>query len=162
MIRKNLPLFLTFLLALSLDIGSKLRANQILVEFKPISLMGEWLRITLNYNTGVAFGLFANGGSWPLVVTSIIIASLAVWLVRAIHTGELPSVSGWAVGMILGGAVGNFADRLPDGKVTDFIDVGIGTNRWPTSNFADIFITLGVIFLLWSTFFTKSKKEVKS
>ena len=138
---------------------SKFLANQVLVEFEPVSLVGEWLRITLNYNTGVAFGLFANGGSWPLVVTGIIITSLAVWLFRAIHTGELPPVAGWAVGMILGGALANFLDRLPDGKVTDFIDVGIGTNRWPTSNFADIFITLGVVLLLWSSFLAKPKKE---
>ncbi len=54
MIRKNSPLFLAFLFALSLDIVSKLMANQILAVFKPIPIVGDWLRLTLNYNIGVA------------------------------------------------------------------------------------------------------------
>ena len=161
MLRNNFPLLLAFPLALSLDIVSKFLANRILVEFEPIWLIGEWLRFTLNYNTGVVFGLFANGGSFPQFLTGAIIAVMAVWVIHALRKGELSSFETWPFGLILGGAFANFLDRLPDGKVTDFIDVGIRTNRWPTSNFADSFITLGVIFLLWSTFLAKPKKVAR-
>ena len=162
MLRNNFPTLLAFLLAMSLDLGSKLLANTILVEFEPIPIIGQWLQFTLTYNTGVAFGFFANGGPFPKILTGTIIAVLAIWVIHALWKGDLSDSETWPFGLILGGACANFLDRLPDGKVTDFIDVGMRASRWPSSNFADIFITLGVIFLLWSTFFTKSNKEVKS
>lgn len=159
MIRKNFPLFLAFLLALSLDIVSKSLANQNLVKLEPVSLFGEWLRVTLHYNTGVAFGLFANGGPWPLVVTGVILAGLAAWLVGAIRSGELPFIAGWPVGMILDGAVGNFADRVTDGRVTDFLDFGLGAVRWPTFNLADSFVVVGVAILLWTSLMGKNSEQ---
>jgi signal peptidase II len=162
MLRNNIPTLLAFLLAVSLDLGSKILAKTILVEFVPIPLIGHWLQFTLRYNTGVAFGLFANNGSFPKILTGTIIAVLAILVIHAFWKGELSDSETWPFGLVLGGACANFLDRLPDGKVTDFIDVGMRASRWPTSNFADIFITLGVIFLLWSAFLTKSKKEVKS
>jgi signal peptidase II len=48
----------------------------------------------------------------------------------------------------LGGAIANFADRLIDGRVTDFLDVGVGAARWPTFNLADSFIIVGMAWLL--------------
>ena len=58
--------------------------------------------------------------------------------------GQLPRRAVWPLGLILGGAIGNFVDRLPDGLVTDFLDFGVGTLRWPTFNLADTFLILGV------------------
>ena len=52
--------------------------------------------------------------------------------------------------MILGGAIANFVDRLSDGRVTDFLDFGLGAARWPTFNLADSFIIVGAALLLWS------------
>ena len=54
---------------------------------------------------------------------------------------------GAALGLILGGSLGNLIDRLRLGQVLDFIDIGIGTTRWYTSNIADASIVLGVILL---------------
>lgn len=134
--------------ALSLDWLSKTWIEQTLVPFQPVPLVGQFFRLTLGYNTGVAFGLFANGGSWPLIVTGLIIVGLMVWLLNAIRTSELPRLAAWPIGLILGGAIANFIDRLPDGRVTDFLDVGFGPTRWPTFNLADTFIVLGVTLLL--------------
>ena len=131
-------------------------ANQILAVFKPIPIVGDWLRLTLNYNIGVAFGLFADGGPWTLVATGIIICCLAAWLVLAMRSGELPSTAGWPVGMILGGALANFADRFSDGRVTDFLDFGLGAARWPTFNLADSFIVMGTTILLWKSLVGKN------
>jgi len=54
------------------------------------------------------------------------------------------------LGCILGGALGNLVDRIRWGRVVDFIDVGIGTVRWPVFNVADSAVTLGVILLAWN------------
>jgi signal peptidase II len=113
--------------------------------------MGEIFRFTLGYNSGVAFGMFANGGNGPLVVTGLVIASLVVWLTMNLLQGTWPPLTAWPIGFVLGGAIGNFADRLVDGHVTDFLDVGIGATRWPTFNIADSFIVVGLFLLIWLT-----------
>jgi len=147
--KTGLRIFIPFLIALLLDGLTKAWAEQALSS--PIPILGNFSRLTLGYNTGVAFGLFANGGIFPLIVTGVIISVLAAWLVYAIRSGDLSSVAVWPVGLILGGAVGNFADRMVDGRVTDFLDFGLGTARWPTFNLADSFIVV-VPFYFYSLF----------
>ena len=139
---------IALMIVLSLDWLTKTWVEQVLVPFQPVPLAGQLFRLTLGYNTGVAFGMFANGGVGPLVVTGLIIAGLVIWLVSTLRSGELPPTTAWPIGMILGGAIANFADRLPDGRVTDFLDVGFGPTRFPTFNLADSFIVLGVTLLL--------------
>ena len=58
-------------------------------------------------------------------------------------------------GFISGGALGNAIDRIIHGKVIDFIDFFIYNFHWPAFNFADIFITLGVIIMIMTEFFSK-------
>jgi len=141
----------TLLLVVGIDALSKFWAEGAFELYQPIPIIGQFFRLTLNYNTGVAFGLFANGGIWPLVVTGLIIVGLAAWLVRALHIDEIPPVASWPIGLILGGAIANFVDRLPDRRVTDLLDVGLESTRWPTFNLADSFIVLGVAILLLMT-----------
>jgi signal peptidase II len=138
----------TLVLSLILDGSTKVLAEQSLTLYEPVPVLGQLFRLTLGYNTGVAFGLFANGGAWPLVITGGIIAGLAVWFGRNLLLGQLPPATGWGIGLLLGGAIGNFADRLLDGQVTDFLDFGWGLNRWPTFNLADSFILIGIGLLL--------------
>jgi signal peptidase II len=99
------------------------------------------LDITNTRNTGVAFGAFEGGG---LVVAILIGVSLAALLgYFALHRG-MPLL--WLpVGLLLGGALGNLADRARDGAVIDFID----PVAWPAFNLADAFIVVGVLMLLW-------------
>lgn len=139
-------------LVLLLDGVSKFWAEQILAPHEPVPVFGQFFRLTLGYNTGVAFGLFANGGIWPLIITGIIILGLTVWLAKGLSTGQFPPRSGWPMGLLLGGAVGNFGDRLGDGRVTDFLDIGLGTARWPTFNLADSFIVVSLVMLMWFSF----------
>jgi len=73
---------------------------------------------------------------------------LAIWAVRSLQSGELPPIAAWPVGFILGGAVGNYFNRLLNGSVIDFIDVGLGATRWPAFNLADSFIVVGIIWLM--------------
>jgi signal peptidase II len=99
------------------------------------------LDLTNTRNTGVAFGALQGGG---LVVTLLIAVSLGVLVVYfALHAGTpwlwLP------VGMLIGGALGNLADRAREGAVIDFID----PIAWPAFNLADASIVLGVLALLY-------------
>jgi len=96
--KTGLRIFIPFLIALLLDGLTKAWAEQALSS--PIPILGNFSRLTLGYNTGVAFGLFANGGIFPLIVTGVIISVLAAWLVYAIRSGDLSSVAVWPVGLI--------------------------------------------------------------
>lgn len=65
---------------------------------EPVPLLGQFFRLTLGYNTGVAFGLFADGGPWPHIVTCFIIAGIVTWLTNALRAGELLRTPAWPVG----------------------------------------------------------------
>lgn len=109
-----------------------------------IELLG-FLDLVLVWNRGVSFGLFGGGaaGVWPLVALAAAISiGLAVWLVRLRRIAMV-----LAVGLILGGALGNVIDRLVYGAVVDFIDLHAGDWHWPAFNLADAAITVGVVVL---------------
>ena len=111
-----------------LDVLVKASAQRMLPPGEPVPIAADLFRLTLGYNSGVAFGLFAGGGRWPLVVSGIIIAGLGAWVMHALRAGRLAPAASWPIGLILGGAIANFGDRLPDGRVTDFLDVGVGAH----------------------------------
>lgn len=97
------------------------------------------LGLTLSHNSGVAFGLAGGGGGALIVFT---IAALAV--VGALFAREPTRPGLWlAAGLLAGGALGNLADRIRNGAVTDYIDIG----SWPNFNLADVAITVGVVLL---------------
>jgi signal peptidase II len=104
------------------------------------------LRLTLVENPGVSFGLFQSDVSWArwaLAAFSLIVAiALGVWARRA----EKP-YTGLALGLIIGGAVGNFIDRVRTGVVVDFVDVTALYFPW-VFNVADSAITVGILLLL--------------
>jgi signal peptidase II len=101
-------------------------------------------QIIYTYNTGVAFGLFKDLGPVFVVMALIIIGVIVVYSRKLRNDQRLTCL---ALGLMLGGALGNVSDRIRLGHVIDFIDVGVGATRWYTSNLADIVIVLGVILL---------------
>jgi signal peptidase II len=108
---------------------------------KALPLAGDWLRLVYGRNTGVAFGMFQNLPQL-FTVTSIVITAGAVYA----YAAHLPNRRPWvqvAAGLILGGALGNIIDRLRQGYVVDFIQVG----WWPVFNLADSAISVGVTML---------------
>jgi len=109
------------------------------------SLCGEVLRFTVTHNTGAAFGLFP-GARIPFIVISV---AAAAGLVYAHHALAPSDRRRPFLALILGGNLGNLADRLRVGRVTDFIDMGIGTTRWPVYNVADIAVVCGAVGLGW-------------
>ncbi len=139
----------TFCLTLSLtvlavDQSTKLFARAHLAE--PISL-GPLLDLRLGFNTGVTFGLFADGGElgrWILVAGT---AAVALWLVTWVWRETRLAIAA-PLALVAGGALGNILDRLRSGAVTDFIDAHIGSAHWPTFNLADAAIVIGAGWLL--------------
>jgi signal peptidase II len=94
-------------------------------------------------NTGFAFGLFRNLGIVPILVP-LIISGFIVFYARRLHADQ--KFMAVALGLTLGGALGNVIDRLRMGYVIDYFDIGVGALR-NASNFADWSIVLGVILL---------------
>lgn len=91
-------------------------------------------------NPGIAFGLLQDGGAVLLLVAAVTLSLLVAWFA----TGPTRPGLWIAVGLLIGGALGNLLDRLRDGEVTDFIDPPL----WPAFNVADIGITFGVLLLI--------------
>jgi signal peptidase II len=112
------------------------------------------LHITHVQNAGAAFGMMQNRRPLFLIAALVIIAAIAIFYRRIKEEGMLPVT---AVGLLLGGAVGNLIDRVSVGTVTDFIDVRI----WPVFNLADCAIVIGVIVLGYYAI-KSSNKESKN
>jgi len=130
-----------------LDQATKWLASARLQMGEPVSLLGDFARLTLVHNTGAAFGLFP-GSRGPFIVISVIAIGVVLYLfLRETHRNALNRI---LLGCILGGAIGNLIDRVRLGWVVDFIDVGFGQTRWPVFNVADSAVTLGVLFLAWN------------
>ena len=97
-------------------------------------------------NRGISFGMFGGGALPPWLLAAVagaVAVGLGVWLSR-VQARWLAA----AIGLVIGGAVGNIVDRLCYGAVADFLDVHAGAYHWPAFNLADAAITLGVVFLL--------------
>ncbi|MGC2414010.1 MAG: signal peptidase II [Stellaceae bacterium] len=109
-------------------------------------IITPFLDLVLTCNPGVSFGLFNRTGANSLIFSAIalfVVVALAVWLGR-VRTTFLAV----AIGLIIGGAVGNVVDRLRFGAVIDFLYFHAGSWYWPAFNLADSAICLGVAALL--------------
>ena len=106
----------------------------------------KFLNISLIWNQGIAFGLFSfNEKIFYNLLTLIILIIIIIIFFMVLKSYGLKKYS---LLMILGGALGNVYDRMFYGAVPDFIDFHIGNFHWFIFNVADIFITLGIIFMI--------------
>jgi signal peptidase II len=137
---------------LVLDIATKLIAEAELLRTTGVSVFGDWFQLRLVHNPGAAFGLHLGPYSrWIFFAVAI----FAVVLLNRMSRGTV--VGDWfrqlSLGLICGGAAGNLVDRIRSPRgVVDFIDIGVGSLRWPTFNVADIAVSCGAIALavsLW-------------
>jgi len=140
-----------FLIALSIDLISKVLIDENLVYGDRIPVIEGFFYLTHVRNTGAAFGLFADG---PVVIRlsffisiSIVAIGIIFSFFRKLAPGErLPAL---ALGLILGGALGNLIDRIFRQEVVDFLQFRLWRGyTWPDFNFADSFIVVGVAILV--------------
>lgn len=130
-----------------LDQGAKRLVEGSIALGESISVASGVLDLTHIKNTGGAFGLF-GGQETVLYVGSAVAVLFVLWMLLAEPPGRL-TVAG--CGLILGGAGGNLLDRLTEGEVTDYLDLGFWPlEAWPIFNAADVAIVLGVGLLLIS------------
>jgi len=104
-------------------------------------VIGDVVQIWHVRNAGAAFSLF-QGGMLLFIVISVLSIGMVVYFHRTLRDRDT-----WlhvVLGVVLGGTLGNFADRLRLGYVTDWLSVGIGELRWPTFNVADSSIVIGI------------------
>jgi signal peptidase II len=124
----------------------------------PVDVIGEWLRILYVKNSGALFGLFRDQ-ALLFGALSLGVMALIVW-----YHGRAVAGSGWlatvALGLLLGGAVGNFIDRARLGHVVDFVDMGFpGGWRFYTWNVADAAITISILLLLLMAILPPARRE---
>lgn len=111
-------------------------------SWNPVPELARWISVTHVINPGAAFGLFPDQGSlFAIVAVVVVVAILAYYRYLPAHNWLVRM----SLGLQLGGALGNLADRLQHGYVVDFIDFKI----WPVFNLADVSIVTGVGILAY-------------
>ncbi len=130
-------------------ITKRIAVEHLMPRRVPHEVIGDWLRWTLVYNPGAAFGLHLGPYSRWIFTALTLVALVILWqLFRQTTPGDKPRLL--ALALVTGGAVGNLLDRLRGAAgVVDFIDVGIGDMRWPTFNIADMAVSTGAFLLAW-------------
>ena len=135
------------------DVITKAIATKtLLLERVPHEVIGEYVRFTLVYNPGAAFGLHVGEYSrWVFLALTIGALVILGRLYVSAPPGDRSRIV--ALALVCGGAIGNLIDRIRSAKgVVDFLDVGVGDTRWPTFNVADMAVSIGAFLLaivLW-------------
>lgn len=132
------------------DFITKLLAESLLARRLPLAVIGEWVQLRLVYNEGAAFGLHLGDYSrWIFFGLAVLALIVLGSMVRTTRPGDRFRLL--ALALVCGGAAGNLIDRIRSGQgVVDFVDIGLGSWRWPTFNVADSAITVGAIALALS------------
>lgn len=137
-------------LLLLTDCGTKqLAVQELAVEHVPMPVIGDAVRFTLVYNPGAAFSFHL--GDYSRVVFSVVALVMIAVLWRLYREANAHDrLMGASLGLIVGGAMGNLADRLRSPRgVVDFIDVGLGDHRFWVFNIADAGVSIGAVILLY-------------
>jgi signal peptidase II len=109
-----------------------------------VDVVGSWVRLIFSRNDGALFGLFGSSATL-FAIGSLAVLGLIVWYHARSPRSLLLSI---ALGLLLGGALGNLIDRVRLGYVVDFVDMGIGTLRFFTFNIGDSAISTAILLLL--------------
>ncbi len=141
-------MFILTLIILVIDIISKLIVKHYFTLNEGIHIIRNFLDLTYVKNTGVAWSIFADNKYLVMIISGLIIVGIIYYIYKDKPKRNLTK---WAYALILGGALGNFIDRIVYGSVTDFIDVKIFGYNYPIFNVADVFIVIGVIILVYDT-----------
>lgn len=112
----------------------------------PTPIIGDFVRIAKSYNSGGLFGLLGSSAGLLALASLLVMALLVRYQAKAGPRG--PLLLTVALGLLLGGAVGNLIDRLQFGYVIDYVDMGLGAVRWYTFNVADAAISVAIVTLL--------------
>lgn len=131
---------LTAIAVLAVDQAVKVAVRSSLDPGEDREVIGTFLQLTYVRNTGVAFGQFSGSG----VVVALLVAAAVAGLLWYFLTHLATPLIWLPAGMVVGGAIGNLADRIGEGAVTDYVKFP----HWPAFNVADVAITVGVVLMV--------------
>lgn len=142
----------------AIDLVTKAWARHALEPYGPANDFLPFLSLRLTFNEGISFSLFSGGADTGrvalLLVTGLMSLLIALWAWRAAGRERL------ALCVILGGALANLIDRAWFGAVTDFLDLHFGDWHPFVFNLADVWISLGVVFLFAATLWDSRVRQV--
>lgn len=144
---KHKKIYLTTIITLLIDIISKVIITNTLTLKESIKIINKFFYITYTKNTGVAFSLLEGSKIFIIIATIIILIVLIKYLNNK-YVNRLEQIS---YGLIIGGALGNLIDRIIYGYVIDFLDFKIFNYNYPIFNLADVFIVIGIFWLIIDT-----------
>ena len=148
-------LFFVFLIFISDRLSKIYIINESLKNLDNFILKSTYLNIRLIWNEGIAFGLFSFDDKFLYHSLSLLILVIILVIIYMIIKSE--GLKKFSLMLILGGALGNFYDRIAYGAVPDFIDFHVNGFHWFIFNIADIFISIGVFALILIEIFDKQK-----
>ena len=157
MLKKNIWNFIFIFSIFLIDRVSKIAIIEFSKKFGDINInVTPFLNLNLIWNDGIAFGLFSFDQKIyynAITLLIILIIMLIFWMITKTKQSEKIAFM-----MIFGGSLGNVFDRIYYSSVPDFIDIHINNFHWFIFNVADIFISLGVIFLIMFEIFLKKNR----
>jgi|SRR5690625_4127758 len=149
--------YMIALLVIILDQWTKWLVVKNMALYDSITLIDGFFYITSFRNKGAAWGILQNQMIFFYIITIIVVIGIIYYLHKHVKNNLFQGI---AIAFILGGAIGNFIDRLIRKEVVDFIDVMIFTYDYPIFNLADSFLVIGVILIIISTFIEEQRKKV--
>lgn len=155
----RLPGVLVALITIALDQLQKWHMLEVvrIAERPPIEVT-PFFNLVMVWNTGISFGLFSGhdgaGALFLIALALVIVTVMAVWLWRSADR-----LLGVAIGLVIGGALGNVIDRVRFGAVADFFDLHFYGYHWPAFNIADSAIFIGVALLLYDGTFRRKPAD---
>lgn len=151
--KENFFIFLIILFCVFLDRYTK---NEVIINFSEnVIFINDFINIDLIWNTGIGFGFLSTESSLIYNLVSALVGFVIIILCYFTIISEVADKLIYAI--IIGGAIGNFYDRLIFNAVPDFIDLHYDRYHWFTFNVADIFITIGIIIFLTNELLKKNK-----
>lgn len=150
--KENFVSILIIFIIFFIDFFSK---NYVLSNFsKNTFYINKFINFELTWNTGIGFGLFSSESNLIYNSISVLITLVILFLLYlAIKSDNFDKIN---LSIIIGGALGNFYNRIFYKAVPDFIDLHYNNFHWFTFNIADIFITIGIILFILKSFFEKN------
>ncbi|MEE9442491.1 MAG: signal peptidase II [candidate division Zixibacteria bacterium] len=164
--KTSFKLIILFIAVLVLDQATKYIALSSLTLGQPVPVLGDYLRWTLAYNPGGAFGMRLGGPNYYLITSLIVFVILLFYVIknRKVSFISIP------LAIVSGGAAGNIIDRFRFGEVVDFIDcefpdISIASyhlDRWPIFNIADMAVSCGIIVTIILMMYHSKKAPAQS
>nr|WP_253300784.1 signal peptidase II [Paenibacillus lautus] len=143
-----------------IDQGTKYLIASNLEMYEQIPVIGDFFLITSSRNRGAAFGILQDQ-LWFFIIVTLIVVGGIVWYLRKVSK-EGRKLLPTALALVLGGALGNFIDRLLMGEVVDFLQFNFGSYTFPIFNIADSCIVIGVGLIILDTLLEGRREKIKT